>query len=341
MGMKKDEVNGALVPQPDFLAQQLASFPEMNSDEMPQYEIVEFDPLLDSSDMSHEEWHHIAKLIEKHYYDFDGFVIIHGTDTMAYTASALSFMLENLGKTVVVTGSQVSIAEIINDGRKNLITSIIVAGKIDIPEVCIFFNNSLIRGCRSKKVDSWGLDAFESPNCPVLGTLGVEFNISQDRLLSQPKARFRVATTMSKYIAVLHLVPGFSDEVVENLLRPPLEGLIIQSYGTGNAPAKKKHFLSHISAAVKRGVIVVVTTQCMRGSVNLAQYATGQSLLDAGAISGQDMTVECAAIKLGYLMGQGFPKEQIKALMGENMRGELTKLKKYKYKTVTLEPRDL
>jgi len=138
MGMKKDTVCGVLVPEPDFLAQQLASFPEMKSDKMPQYDIVEFSPLLDSSDMSHEEWHHIAKLIEQHYFDYDGFVVIHGTDTMAFTASALAFMLENLGKTVVVTGSQVSIAEIINDGRKNLITSIIVAGTIDIPEVCIF-----------------------------------------------------------------------------------------------------------------------------------------------------------------------------------------------------------
>jgi len=136
---------------------------------------------------------------------------------------------------------------------------------------------------------------------------------------------------VNKNIAVLHLVPGFSDEVVENLLRPPLEGLIIQSYGTGNAPAKKKRFLTHIVDAVKRGVIVVVTTQCQRGAVNLKQYATGQSLLEAGAISGHDMTVECAAIKLGYLMGLGLPKEQVREMMQENLRGELTKTKKHKY----------
>jgi len=331
MGMKKEESTGALVPSPDFLAEQLASFPEMKSDEMPLYEIIEFNPLLDSSDMSHEEWHQIAKLIEKKYYDFDGFVVIHGTDTMAFTACALSFMLENLGKTVVFTGSQVSIAEIMNDARKNLITSIIVAGTIDIPEVCIFFNNSLLRGCRSKKVDSWGLDAFQSPNCPALGTLGIGFNINSDLILTQPKGRLRVSTIMNKNIAVLHLVPGFSDEVVENLLRPPLEGLIIQSYGSGNAPAKKKEFLQHIMNAVKRGVIVVVTTQCMRGSVNLSAYATGQSLLAAGAVSGGDMTVECAAIKLGYLMGLGMSNDQIREAMAENLRGELTKPKKSKY----------
>jgi len=331
MGMKKDEVSGVLVPTADFLAEQLASFPEMKAPEMPTYEIFEFNPLLDSSDMSYEEWHKVAKLIEKHYYDYDGFVVIHGTDTMAFTACALSFMLENLGKTVVLTGSQVSIAELMNDARKNLITSIIAAGSIDVPEVCIFFNNSLLRGCRSKKVDSWGLDAFASPNCPPLGTLGIEFNISQELILSQPKGRLRVSTKMNQNIAVLHLVPeiaGFSDEVVENLLKPPLEGLIIQSYGSGNAPAKKKIFLSHIKNAVSRGVIVVVTTQCLRGSVNLQQYATGQSLLEAGAISGLDMTVECAAIKLAYLMGMGLPKDQVRELMSENLRGELTKKKK-------------
>lgn len=327
MGMKKNDA-GVLVPAKDFLAQQLADFPEMKSEDMPSYEIYEFNPLLDSSDVSHEEWHTIAKLIEQHYYDFDGFVVIHGTDTMAFTASALSFMLENLGKTVVVTGSQVSIVELMNDARKNLITSIIVAGKIDIPEVCIFFNNNLLRGCRSRKVDAWGLNAFESPNCPALGTLGLEFNILQEIILPQPKGRLRVSTIMNKNIAVLHLVPGFSDEVVENLLKPPLEGLIIQSYGSGNAPGKKKQFLLHIVDAVKRGVIVVVTTQCIRGSVNLKQYATGQSLLEAGAVSGHDMTVECAAIKLGYLMGLGLPTEQVRDLMGENIRGELTRSSK-------------
>lgn len=275
--------------------------------------------------MEHSDWIKICHLIEKNYYDYDGFVILHGTDTMAYTASALSFMLENLGKPVILTGSQIPFAELINDARRNLLTAIIFAGKVDLPEVCVFFNNNLLRGCRSRKVDSWSLDAFESPNCPPLATLGMEININYDLVLNQPKGRFRVHETINKNIAVLHLVPGFSDETFTNLLAEPLEGLILQSYGSGNAPAKKSRFLEAITLAVKRGVIVIVTSQCLRGSVNLKQYATGKSLLDAGAISGYDMTVETAATKLGWLLGLGIPKEQVKSLMEIDLRGELTR----------------
>ncbi|KAM9979288.1 hypothetical protein ACTFIY_008522 [Dictyostelium cf. discoideum] len=325
LGMKRDPVSGTLRPEPHYLKQQLQGLPEMKSLDMPTYTITEFDPPIDSSDMEHSDWIKICHLIEKNYYDYDGFVILHGTDTMAYTASALSFMLENLGKPVILTGSQIPFAELINDARRNLLTAIIFAGKVDLPEVCVFFNNNLLRGCRSRKVDSWSLDAFESPNCPPLATLGMEININYDLVLNQPKGRFRVHETINKNIAVLHLVPGFSDETFTNLLAEPLEGLILQSYGSGNAPAKKSRFLEAITLAVKRGVIVIVTSQCLRGSVNLKQYATGKSLLDAGAISGYDMTVETAATKLGWLLGLGIPKEQVKSLMEIDLRGELTR----------------
>eukprot|EP01132_Coremiostelium_polycephalum_P008367 gene8367-10276_t len=324
LGMKRDSV-GILRPEPHYLEEQLSILPELKSEDMPLYSLHEFDPPIDSSDMEHEDWINIAKLIEKNYYDYDGFVVIHGTDTMSFTASALSFMLENLGKPVIFTGSQIPFAELINDARRNLITAMIFAGKVDIPEVCIFFNNQLLRGCRSKKIDSWSLEAFDSPNCPPLATLGMEININSDVILNQPKGRFRLHETINKNIAVIHLVPGFSDEAFENILKEPLEGLILLSYGSGNAPAKKKQFVEAITKAVRRGVIVVVTSQCVRGSVNLKQYATGKSLLDAGAISGHDMTVEAAATKLGWLLGLGIPKEQVRLLMESDLRGELTK----------------
>eukprot|EP01112_Ceratiomyxa_fruticulosa_P001072 TRINITY_DN1104_c0_g1_i2.p1 TRINITY_DN1104_c0_g1~~TRINITY_DN1104_c0_g1_i2.p1 ORF type:complete len:347 (-),score=85.41 TRINITY_DN1104_c0_g1_i2:90-1130(-) len=324
LGMKQDPLTGALRPEPNYLAQQLDSLPELKAPRMPTYKIFEFDPLLDSSDMSQEEWTQIAQLIEKNYYDFDGFLIIHGTDTMAYTASALSFMLENVGKPIVLTGSQIPFAEVINDARRNLVTSLHIAGNFDIPEVCIFFNNHLLRGNRCHKVDSWSLDAFESPNCPPLATLGMEININHDLILSQPKGRLRVHTNLNKNIAVLHLVPGFSDEIVKNLFSEPLEGLVLSSYGSGNAPGKKKEFLQHIVDAVKRGVVVVVISQCMKGSVDLRHYATGRSLLDAGAISGHDMTCEAAATKLAMLLGMGYPKEQVRMMMETDIRGELT-----------------
>ncbi|EGG24012.1 L-asparaginase I [Cavenderia fasciculata] len=324
LGMKRDPITQALRPEPNFLNEQLASLQEMKSPDMPRYTLYEFEHPVDSSDMDHDDWIKIARLVEKNYYDYDGFVVIHGTDTMAYTASALAFMLENLGKPIVLTGSQIPFGDIINDARRNLITAIMFAGKIDIPEVCIFFNNQLIRGCRSRKIDSWSLAAFESPNCLPLATLGMEIKVNSDVVLNQPKGRFRLYENMSKNVAVLHLVPGFSDECVENLLKPPLEGLIIQSYGSGNAPAKKRAFLDHIVTAVKRGVVVVVCSQCVRGTVNLKYYETGKSLLDAGAVSGMDMTVEAAATKLGWLLSIGLPTEQVRQLMEKDLRGELT-----------------
>ncbi|EFA75238.1 L-asparaginase I [Heterostelium album PN500] len=324
LGMKRDPIHGTLRPEPNYIVEQLEMLPEMKSPEMPSYKLTEFHPPIDSSDMDHEDWVKIAKMIEENYYDYDGFVIIHGTDTMAYTASALSFMLENLGKPVILTGSQIPIGDVINDAKRNLVTAIMFAGKFDIPEVCVFFNNQLLRGNRCRKIDSWSLAAFESPNCDPLGKLGMDFDINTNIVLRQPKGRFRVHETMNKNVLVLHLVPGFSDDCVENLLREPLEGLIIQSYGSGNAPAKKKHFLNLIVAAVKRGVVVVVTSQCVHGTVNLKHYETGKTLLDAGAVSGHDMTVEAAASKLGWLLSLGISKEQVRQLMEIDLRGELT-----------------
>jgi len=279
---------------------------------------------MDSADMTHKDWGLLATLIEKNYYDYDGFLILHGTDTMAYTASALSFILENLAKPVIITGSQIPFCEVINDARRNIIAAMIIAGNIDLPEVCILFNNVLIRGNRTTKVDSWGLQAFVSPSYPPIATLGVNLNLNRELALNYPKSRFKVHTKLNTNVAIVHLTPVSMDGVVNILDVPSIEGVILKVYGAGNAPSKNKAFYDAIERAVKRGVVVVVISQCMKGNADLGIYATGNGLKIAGAISGHDMTTECATSKLAYLLGKNLSKDMVKKLMETNIRGELS-----------------
>jgi L-asparaginase len=313
-------------PAPGFLEEQLLTLPELGRPEMPEVELEEYRPLLDSSNTQPQDWLRIARDIAEDRQEYDGFVVLHGTDTMAYTASALAFILQGLEKPVILTGSQIPLSEVRNDARGNLLTSLLLAAHHPVPEVCLFFGSRLLRGCRSVKVSADGFDAFASPNFPALGTVGVDISIEwslvhRPRRLGQPAVPERLDAT----VGALRLFPGISARTVRNMLQPPLQGLVLEAYGTGNAPDRDRELLAAITEAVGRGVVVVVCTQCLRGSVALGSYVTGSALREAGAVSGYDMTAEAALAKLHYLVGSGRAADEVRTLMQDDLCGELTR----------------
>ncbi len=324
IGMKPTEDGYA--PAKGFLREQMEAMPELKHDDMPEYFIHEYDPLLDSANMTPDNWMEIAMDIYNNYYEYDGFVVLHGTDTMAYTASALAFMLEGLAKPVVITGSQIPLYEIRSDGRVNLITAMQIAANYKIPEVCLYFGDKLLRGCRSVKFSADRLHAFTSPNFPPLGTVGIDIKINWDLVLPFPNRDFKVQRLRQHNIGYLRFFPGISAAVVENMLRIPLEGLILETYGLGNGPDKDKELMEVIKNAVDRGVVIVACTQCVHGIVNLREYAAGMALAKAGVVSGYDMTGEAALAKMLYLFSKGFSSGEVRDMMQRNLRGELTSL---------------
>jgi L-asparaginase len=322
IGMNRSR-NG-YVPEPGSLQRMMRSMPELQDHALPLYAIHEYDPLLDSSNMTPREWVKIAHDIAANYDAYDGFLVLHGTDTMAYTASALPFMLHGLSKPVIVTGSQIPLCEIRNDARENLITSLLIAANYDVPEVCLYFGGKLLRGCRSTKVSADGFAAFDSPNFPPLGEVGIDIEIQHD-FVRKPKAnaKLEVHEFRSPVVSALRLFPGISPELVRNVLRPPLQGLVLEAYGVGNGPDQDSGFLEAIAEATARGVLIVDTTQCLEGTVNLHEYAAGTALARAGVVSGFDMTVEAALAKLHYVLSRWSPA-QAKKQMEKNLRGELS-----------------
>lgn len=291
---------------------------------------IQFDPPLDSSSMGPESWTDIVRVIADNYHRYDGFVVLHGTDTMAFTASALSFMLENLDKPVILTGSQLPIGMLRTDGKENLITAIEIAaarenGMPVVPEVCIFFENDLLRGNRTCKTSADNFNAFHSYNYPSLAHAGISIRYDNTQIY-HPVARkpLKPHYLLDRNIAILKIFPGIPPQVVESILNiPGLKGVVMETFGSGNAPGDE-WFLNILKNAVERDIVIVNVTQCRAGSVEMHRYETGRWLLDAGVISGYDSTTECALTKLMFLFGCGMNSTQVKEHMGCSLIGEIT-----------------
>ncbi|HSW70338.1 MAG TPA: asparaginase [Gammaproteobacteria bacterium] len=310
-------------PAPGFLKSAMQKIPELHNSDMPHYAVHEFENPIDSANMVPADWQRMAEFVQKNYAEYDGFVILHGTDTMAYTASALSFMLENLGKPVILTGSQLPLFETRNDARENLINAVLLAGSQSIPEVCIYFHNKLFRGNRTKKIDALSFTAFASPNFPELGKIGTDIHIRRELLCALPKKELMVQKFNPVFISSLKIFPGLSLEILQGFLQIPLQALILETYGVGTAPEDKK-FLDIIKQLAKKNMMIVSCSQCSHASIKMKDYAASHSLLNAGVVSGGDMTVEAVIAKLFYLWSQGISLEKIKEKMITNLRGEMS-----------------
>lgn len=330
IGMKEDPSDGTL--RPFDLSNILDEVPELRKFALT-VDSYTFDPLIDSSNVEPRLWQDLARLIKEKYDRYTGFVILHGTDTMAYSASALSFMLDNLSKPVVFTGSQLPVGRPRTDGKENLISAVEIAtardlhGNAVVPEVSICFNSQLLRGNRSTKVNSTGFDAFSSPNYPPLATAGITINYNNS-FIHYPSARSRplaIHTSLDTRVSVLKIHPGITEQAVKDiLLGSGTRAVILETYGSGNA-ISQPWFLRIVREAGAMGKILLNVTQCLSGTVDMDIYATGRSLKDAGVISGYDTTTESALGKLFYLMGENPDNGKVKELLSKNLKGEISK----------------
>ena len=276
--------------------------------------------------MRTSDWNRLARDIQSNYESFDGFVILHGTDTMAYTSSALAFQLPQLGKPVILTGSQLPLGEIRNDARENLITAILLAADCGIPEVCILFGDSLLRGCRATKWSATRFDAFDSPNYPPLATIGTNIDIHRRRVRATPDhaQSMPVLSIDPQEITTFRLFPGIAVDVLQNVLRRPLRALILESFGDGNGPTNHPQFIDSIREACDGGTVILNCSQCRHGRISQSIYETGTVLDRAGVVSGHDLTIEAAVTKLMYLFTQHSSVETIKQQLQSDLVGEMT-----------------
>ena len=287
--------------------------------------------LIDSSNVAPADWLFLARLIGEHYADFNGFVVLHGTDTMAYSAAALSYLLENLGKPVVFTGAQLPVGASRSDAQRNLVTALEIAAArhpcantMRVPEVGVFFNDVLIRGTRAKKVESQQFAAFKSENYPPLARAGIGLDFSDNSIRLPPAARLRVHQRLETGVAVLRLFPGITAAVVDAVLSVPgLRGCVLETYGSGNAPTAA-WFMDCLRGALGRGVWLLNVSQCVEGRVVQGKYETSAALAGLGVVGGDDITTEAAVTKLMFVLGLGLDNARTRQLLGQDLRGEIT-----------------
>ena len=312
------------VPEAGSFLPFLNTLPEMHHESLPEWDFQETDPLLDSSDIAVPEWNKIAAVIRDRYPEYDGFVVLHGTDTMAYTASALSFQLGGLAKPVILTGSQIPMRELRSDGLDNIIQSLVIAADGIVSEVCICFNGRLMRGNRCKKRSSEQFGAFETPNEHILAEAGVAIRYNRSLLRKAEAGSFRCTLLEEIPVGILKVYPGIRFSDYREFFSGNMKGVVIETFGAGNIPSRDRELGGILKKAAGMGTVITVCSQCPQGSVALGAYETSNALQNAAAADGRDMTTEAALAKMIYLFSMHLPPEQVRIEISRNLRGEIT-----------------
>ncbi len=314
-----------LEPRSGYVVHYLERMSELSRPDIPDFDLVALEPLLDSANMAPRDWIRVAQAVVERAARYDGFVVLHGTDTMVYTASALSYLLQRQSKPVVFTGSQLPLEDPRSDARMHIITAAIIAGTTGIPEVCLFFGDRLLRGNRSQKVSGDEFMAFESGNLPPLARVGVNIELNRHLMLKAGEGAMTMASLEREpSVVAVRLFPGMTAAMFRAICAEPTEGIVLETYGAGTFPVADRELLSAVREAVDRGVVIVNTSQCHSGSVLQGRYATSRPLGDVGVVSGHDMTPEAALTKLYCLLGAGFDADAARMRMEEDLAGEIT-----------------